>query len=129
MREGRVKDIAFQNAKSSLLLKQKRVDLPQPFIYFSGPEGSRTPNLLIRSQMLYPVKLRDLIFISPTISAPAASLFYCSFLTQHLSKHTYLPHVVGLVHTAEGKLFEQCLIACFIQCTHNQGLRIEVHAL
>ena len=27
---------------------------------FSGPEGSRTPNLLIRSQMLYPVKLRVL---------------------------------------------------------------------
>ncbi len=24
----------------------------------SAPEGSRTPNLLIRSQMLYPIKLR-----------------------------------------------------------------------
>ncbi len=27
-------------------------------LIFSAPEGSRTPNLLIRSQMLYPVKLR-----------------------------------------------------------------------
>jgi hypothetical protein len=26
---------------------------------FGGREGSRTPNLLIRSQMLYPVELRD----------------------------------------------------------------------
>ena len=25
---------------------------------FCAPEGSRTPNLLIRSQMLYPVKLQ-----------------------------------------------------------------------
>ncbi len=27
--------------------------------YKSAPEGSRTPNLLIRSEMLYPVKLRE----------------------------------------------------------------------
>ena len=37
----------------------------------SGPEGSRTPNLLIRSQMLYPVKLRVLLglpFGSPSVT-------------------------------------------------------------
>lgn len=27
--------------------------------FVGGREGSRTPNLLIRSQMLYPVELRD----------------------------------------------------------------------
>ena len=32
------------------------------FSFISGPEGSRTPNLLIRSQMLYPVKLRVLLW-------------------------------------------------------------------
>ncbi len=36
----------------------------QPFYYLSGPGESRTPNLLIRSQMLYPVKLRDLILFN-----------------------------------------------------------------
>ena len=29
-------------------------------IYESTPGGSRTPNLLIRNQMLYPIKLRAL---------------------------------------------------------------------
>jgi hypothetical protein len=32
-------------------------------LFISGPGESRTPNLLIRSQMLYPVKLRDLFYI------------------------------------------------------------------
>jgi hypothetical protein len=28
------------------------------FTLMGGPEGSRTPNLLIRSQVLYPIKLQ-----------------------------------------------------------------------
>ncbi len=41
----------------------KRKRLPKVskgvFCFIGGPEGSRTPNLLIRSQMLYPIKLQD----------------------------------------------------------------------
>ena len=31
---------------------------------YSDLEGSRTPNLLIRSQMLYPIKLRDQVLLN-----------------------------------------------------------------
>jgi hypothetical protein len=40
------------------IFRQKKRPHKAAFIFPSGPEGSRTPNLLIRSQMLYPVKLR-----------------------------------------------------------------------
>ena len=33
------------------------------FSFMCGPEGSRTPNLLIRSQMLYPIKLQNQTFL------------------------------------------------------------------
>ena len=42
-------------------LKQK---IPLSRDAFSDPEGTQTPNLLIRSQMLYSVKLRDLFQIA-----------------------------------------------------------------
>ena len=33
----------------------------EPFSKFGGPRATRTPNLLIRSQMLYPIELWDLV--------------------------------------------------------------------
>ena len=38
--------------------KKNPVDNPKGFLLFCALEGSRTPNLLIRSQVLYPVKLQ-----------------------------------------------------------------------
>ena len=40
---------------------------------FCGPGGIRTPNLLIRSQVLYPVKLRDLLGFAKLSFSPSNS--------------------------------------------------------
>jgi hypothetical protein len=42
--------------------KQKATLLEWPFALSCGREGIQTPNLLIRSQMLYSVELRNLDF-------------------------------------------------------------------
>ena len=44
-------------------LKGSRFIFSQLPYYLCDPEGTQTPNLLIRSQMLYSVKLRDLILM------------------------------------------------------------------
>ena len=49
-----------------IFLKHKKVQL-----YFCDPGGIQTPNLLIRSQMLYSVKLRDQIDVRCTIYQPS----------------------------------------------------------
>lgn len=47
--------------------------------FLCAPEGSRTPNLLIRSQLLYPVKLQVHFFINMSISTPTlCSVVRCS---------------------------------------------------
>ena len=38
------------------------IDYRGKLLLKSGPEGIRTPSLLIRSQVLYPVELRDLFW-------------------------------------------------------------------
>jgi hypothetical protein len=40
---------------------EKATQSVAPFAFIRGPEGIRTPSLLIRSQVLYPVELRDLV--------------------------------------------------------------------
>ena len=58
------------------------------FSFISGPEGSRTPNLLIRSQMLYPIELRPLLKIC----------WYCDNGGLHAGR----PRVVGSVWRVVG---------------------------
>ncbi len=43
------------------VMKQANIKKPLigALINYCGPGGSRTPNLLIRSQMLYPIKLQN----------------------------------------------------------------------
>jgi hypothetical protein len=43
----------------SVFLAQKRPALSYRSFHFSGRVGIRTPNLLIRSEMLYPIELRN----------------------------------------------------------------------
>ena len=49
----------LRNAKNSVRHKPHRVNE-----LLHAPEGTRTPNLLIRSQMLYPIELRAPISFS-----------------------------------------------------------------
>ena len=42
---------------------KKTEEYSSVFFVLSAPEGSRTPNLLIRSEMLYPVKLQVQLFL------------------------------------------------------------------
>ena len=52
---------AFVVFSRQLLLYEHKKELSNEFFFEKNtPEGSRTPNLLIRSQMLYPIELRVL---------------------------------------------------------------------
>ena len=41
---------------------KKELNCSNSLILRGEPEGTRTPNLLVRSQMLYPIKLQVLLF-------------------------------------------------------------------
>ena len=54
----------FGNEGSTLWIKNKNLRKNNGFLY-STPERTRTPNLLVRSQTLYPIELQAHIFTKP----------------------------------------------------------------